>query len=172
MKQGDVISPLLLNSGLELAIGRWQARLQTHCIPVSSDGQEHLTNVRHAADLMLYALTLGDLCEMLEKLAEELSNFLVLNPSKTKILTASLLSCPLYVDVADRLVEVLFGSITHKYLENHLSRDLKQRSEIELQNRVRSAWGKFHKHRDVLLDRHIPVKLLSKLLQAVLTPTV
>ena len=53
VKQGDVISPLLFNAGLEHAMRKWKLRLQ-HCGFDLGNG-EYLTNLRYADDLMLYA---------------------------------------------------------------------------------------------------------------------
>ena len=53
VKQGDVISPLLFNAGLEHAMRKWKLRLQ-HCGFDLGNG-EILTNMRYADDVMLYA---------------------------------------------------------------------------------------------------------------------
>ena len=53
VKQGDVLSPLLFNAGLEPAMRKWKLRIQ-HC-GLHCGHNELLTNVRYADDLMLYA---------------------------------------------------------------------------------------------------------------------
>ena len=50
VKQGDVISPLLFNAGLEHAMRKWKLCFQ-HCGFDLGNG-ESLTNVRYADDLM------------------------------------------------------------------------------------------------------------------------
>ena len=64
VKQGDVISPLLFNAGLEHAMRKWKLRLQ-HCGFDLGNG-EILTNVRYADDLMLYAKHCDELVFMME----------------------------------------------------------------------------------------------------------
>ena len=84
VKQGDVLSPLLFNAGLEHAMRKWKLRVQ-HC-GLYCGGDELLTNVRYADDLMLYARSCSDLATMVECLVEELAAVgLNLNTSKTKI---------------------------------------------------------------------------------------
>jgi len=86
VKQGDVISPLLFNAGLEHAMRILKLRLQ-HCGFDLGNG-EILTNGRYAGDLMLYAKHCDDLVFMMEIVIEELSALGPhLNTSKTKILT-------------------------------------------------------------------------------------
>ena len=71
VKQGDIISPKLFNAGLETAIRRWKARLNHYGLLLQR-GSERLTNVRYADDLMIYAKSPAELCEMMELLVEDL----------------------------------------------------------------------------------------------------
>ena len=140
-------------------------------IPV--DTEERLTNIRYADDLMIYALSCSELCSMIELLCVELQKVgLHLNMDKTKIFTTDSLSTPLYLDVADGIVEVLRGSVAHKYLGRTLPGNLRLRGEVELSHRIQNAWAKFHKHRTTLTDRHVSVKSRLKLYEATVTPTV
>ena len=89
MKQGNGLSPLLFNAGLEYAMRKWKLRVQ-HC-GLHCDDDKLLTNVRYADDLMLYARSDTDLASMVASLVEELAAVgLHLNTSKTKILTTKL----------------------------------------------------------------------------------
>ncbi|CAE8585202.1 unnamed protein product [Polarella glacialis] len=143
VKQGDIASPLFFNAGLELALGRWKARLSDH--GVALDTGERLTNIRYADDLMLYATSLDQLCQMMTLLSEELSRVgLDLNMTKTKILTTCKLEEVLYVDLAGGMVEVLFEEASHKYLGRKLGGNLKKRSATEFANRRCCAWAKFN----------------------------
>ena len=44
VKQGDIISPLLFNAGLEMVMRKWKSAILGHGIQI--DGGEHLTNIR------------------------------------------------------------------------------------------------------------------------------
>ena len=56
MIQGDIISQILFNAGLELAFRKWKQRLTTEGWLLDGDGGR-LTNTRYADDIMLYATT-------------------------------------------------------------------------------------------------------------------
>ena len=71
IKQGNVISPLLFNVALELAVRSWKRRPSHHGLAL--DNAERLTNMRYADDLMIYAKYWEELCVMLETLGEELA---------------------------------------------------------------------------------------------------
>ena len=83
VKQGDVLSPLLFNAGLEAATHSWKSRIAGCGIHVSHI--ERLTNIRSADALMVYSTSSSELAYMLEALSEELLKVgLHLNPEKTK----------------------------------------------------------------------------------------
>ena len=87
MKQGDVISPILFNAGLELAFRKWKQRLTTEGWLLDGDGGR-LTNTRYADDVMLCAKSLPEFIRMLDLLTKELAKVgLHLNAKTTKPLT-------------------------------------------------------------------------------------
>ena len=53
VKQGDFISPLLFNAGLEHAIREWKACLHDEGVHIGAAA--NVTNIKYADDLMLYA---------------------------------------------------------------------------------------------------------------------
>ncbi len=170
VKQGDVISPLLFNAGLELAISRWKRSLGDRGLQVGSN--ELLTNVRYADDLMLYATSWQELCNMIESLISELSRVgLQLNTAKTKIFTNSDLQKPLYTDIAGGMVEVLVDTRTHMYLGRKLPANPRERTGCELSHRVQAAWHKFQKHREALVDQNISIRSRLRLFQSVVAPS-
>ena len=83
VKQGDVISPMLFNAGLEIAIRSWKQWLVNHGI-LLSDQTERLTNTRYADDNP-YGKSLTEIRTMINWLIDELQLFgLQLNTTKTK----------------------------------------------------------------------------------------
>ena len=171
VKQGDVLSPLLFNAGLEYAMRKWKLRVQ-HCGLHCAD-DELLTNVRYADDLMLYARSDTDLASMVESLVEELAALgLHLNTSKTKILTTQNLKEPMFLDIGSDMIEVLHEGQNHKYLGKKLSGDLRKRATVDLQHRSHIVWMKFNEHKDTLLNRHVSLRLRLKFFDSVITPTI
>ena len=71
VKQGGVLSPLLFNVGLEIALEKWKQRLSHHGWDVGATGR--LTNIRFADILLLHAKSCGKLATMTTLLKEELS---------------------------------------------------------------------------------------------------
>ena len=171
VKQGDVLSPLLFNAGLEHAMRKWKLRIQ-HC-GLHCGHNELLLNVRYADDLMLYARSDTDLASMVECLVEELAAVgLTLNTSKTKILTTESLKEPMFLAIGGDRIEVLHGEQNHKYLRQKLSGDLRKRAMVDIQHRSQIAWIKFNEHRDTLLNRHVSLRLRLTLFHSVITPTI
>ena len=159
VKQGDVLSPALFNAGLELALARWKCKLSQHGLHVG--GTERLTNIRYADDILLYAKSLGELVFMMESLVHELSQVgLQLSSSKTKIFTTQALTKPLFVEICGEMVEALTGDQTHKYLGRRLCGSLARRHVVEFNHRVQLARNKFHRHRRVLVNKHVSIQPL------------
>ena len=106
VKQGDILSPLLFNSGLEAALRRWKSKIAGSGVPI--DSGDKLTNTRYADDLMLFARSCEELTNMAEHLREELARVgLQLNAAKTKILTTESDNSQLLIEVAGDFVEVV-----------------------------------------------------------------
>ena len=125
----------------------------------------------YADDLMLYARSLPALVEMIETLSWELHQIgLQLNAAKSKIFTTKPLDHPMYVEVSQDLVHVLHEGSSHKYLGRHIPGNLKQRGRVELHHRKTIAWAKFNKHRTILTNKHVSLKLRLKFFNAVVTP--
>ncbi|CAE7565538.1 unnamed protein product [Symbiodinium natans] len=171
VKQGDVLSPLLFNVALEYALDKWKQRLSHHGWDVGT--AVRLTNIRFADDLLLYAKSCSELTTMITFLKQELCKIgLELNADKTKIFTTLSLELPMYIEVDDDLLEVLFEGKTHKYLGRSLSGNVTKRAAVEVAHRSQVAWGKFMKHKHVLQNKHIAVRNRLKYFDAVITPTV
>ena len=172
VKQGDVLSSLLFNAGLESALRSFKQRIGNSGIEVGA--QERLTNVRYADDTVLYASSSGEAAYMLEILQEDLHSYgLNLNTSTTKILTNEVQGddAPIYVEVGEGMLSVMTSSDLHKYLSKQVSRDLCSRTETNMEYRLQCAWGRFHANAKVLLNPDISMKLRLKMFEAVVTPT-
>ena len=70
-KQGDVISPMLFSAGLEFVLRRWKINIAGRGLDVGET--EHLSNIRYADDLLIYATSEEDLRFMVDALCAELS---------------------------------------------------------------------------------------------------
>ena len=129
VKQGDVISPLLFNAGLELAMGRWRDRCAA--FGVSIDASDNLLNIRYADDLMIYSTSLEHLVMILELLIGELREIgVALNSAKCKILTNTDISHKMFVDVGGDFFEILAPHEKRRYLGRMLAGDTSIRCKI------------------------------------------
>ena len=106
----------------------------------------------------------------MESLVHELTNIgLQLNSSKTKISTSQSLTTPLFVEVCGEMVQVLTGDQTHKYMGRSLCGSLARKHVVEFTHRVQL--NKFHRHRRVLVNKHVSIKFRRRVFDAVVTPT-
>ena len=55
-------------------------------------------------------------------------------------------------------MQVLTGDQTHKYMGRSLCGSLARKHVVELTHRVQLAWNKFHRHRRVLVNKHVSIK--------------
>ena len=112
VKQGDVISPMLFNAGLEMAFRSWKVRLANHGLLLSGNA-ERLSNSRYADDVLLYGKSLHEVQEMLGWLTEDLQRIgIQLNSNKTKIFTTEA-NHPDFIHIHDDLVQILAPNETH-----------------------------------------------------------
>ena len=174
VRQGDVLSSLLFNCALEAAIRKWKARLTRHGIPIVANcDAEHLTNIRFADDLLLFASSSDDAITMLNLLTVSLREFgLELNVKKTKLLSTSTMSPDtILFETADGFVELIAAGRTHKYLGRAWPGNLRDRGGAALDHRVSCAWAKFRENEASLMNRNINIKLRLKLFSATVSPT-
>ena len=119
---------------------------------------------------MIYAKSFRELEFMLLTLKEELLKIgLEMHESKSKILTSFNEDHLDFVDINSLLIEILPQDKGHRYLGRMIASS-DSHGNIELASRVRTAWGKFHKHRRWLTNRQVPVQLRLKLFDAVVSP--
>ena len=63
-------------------------------------------------------------------------------------------------------MKVLSDDESHRYLGRLRSISASSRSNIEFRNRIRAAWAAFHKHKSVLLEHKLSIKLRLKYFDA------
>ena len=68
------------------------------------------------------------------------------------------------------MIEILPSEKAHKYLGRMLSLNPDERGAVEVRNRLRAAWAKFHQHRRWLLNRHVSLHLRLRLFATVVSP--
>ena len=78
---------------------------------------------------------------------------------------------PILIDAGGGFIEVVRSPDQHKYLGVRFSGDLRKRGQAMLAGRIKCAWGKFHKFRKDLTNKHIDIKLRLKLFDSVVTPS-
>ena len=104
---------------------------------------------------------------LIEKLAHV---GLEVHDEKTKIITSDIHNAIDFVNISDKLIEVVDCEKSHKYLGKFLNAT-SIRSHLELQHRIKVAWHSFHKHRRWLLNRNVPIQLRLRLFSSVVTPS-
>ena len=175
VRQGDVLSSVLFNCVLDIAFERWKQRLGSEGLHVSA-GLERLTNTRYADDILLYAKSLDELQHMTELLLPELALVgLRLNASKTRILHTDFPDSGSETDLVEiggEFISILHVGSWHRYLGRHLSLSSADRVMVEIGHRKKQAWCAFHKHKKVLLNRHVSLRERLKYFDACVSPTV
>ena len=111
------------------------------------------------------------LCTLTEESAKVDLHF---NVKKTKLLTNDARwqhhDTPCFVETHWGMLEVLPNTFAHKYMGRHICGHSQNRGETELNHRIAQAWGKFHKHRQTLLNRNVPIGLRFELFDSMVNP--
>ena len=97
---------------------------------------------------------------------------LTIHPNKTKILSneSSMNSdTKRYIKIGDMDIEILAKSESVKYLGQRIS--LYQQERLEIKSRIRAAWTTFRKYRQELTSKKYMLKLLLRLFDATVSPT-
>ena len=132
-------------AGVDRTGGGWASVVITLVLSVfntSPTWDKHTTSSSKSRPASVYV-------EMIETLSWELRHIgLQVSAAKSKIFTTKQLDHPMYVEVSQDLVHVLHA--------------LKKRGCVELHHRKTIAWAKFNKHRTVLTNKHVSLKLRLK----------
>ena len=172
VKQGDPASPALFNALLEDVF----EEIKRGWKGISIEGAgEPLTNLRFADDVMLVARSLDELRNMLEDLRiASKERGLEMHPGKTKIMTNQgdkrVAQCS-KVPLGDGSnIDVLKKDAASKYLGRLVS--FSNRHEVEVDNRIKQAWKKFHVQKHILCNRSFSLKKRVQLLDITVKPTI
>ena len=77
-----------------------------------------------------------------------------------------------FVEIDSEFVKVLSDADSHRYLGKLLCTSATERVVTEFRNRKRAAWAAFAKHKAVLLDHNISLKLRLKYFAAHIGPVI
>lgn len=157
-RQGDPLSPKIFTVVLESIFRNldWEEK------GLRIDG-EFLSHLRFADDIVVFAENASDLNVMVEELAKEsMKAGLLLNSSKTKILTNSE-----WVDIsiAGEKIEYVKDYV---YLGQSVS--FENCTEKEIQRRIAIAWRKFWSYKEIMKSREIKVYIKKKLFEVAILP--
>ena len=126
--------------------------------------------------MLIYAKSLRELDTMSSLLIEELEKVgLRLNAAKSKILHTEVEDEGFdlgYIEIADDFIQILEPHEFHRYLGRRISLSASNRVATEFSYRKSQAWAAFHKHKAVLLDRHVSLGLRLKFFNCCVTPTI
>ena len=177
VKQGDPISALLfiavmqdLLDGLEQRWKRTNRRKQLEPLGLDVGADRYLTNLRFADDVVLVARSKADITKMLAQFGEASKRYgLKLHFGKTKLLTWDALAdgCE-SVSIGGVPVVIQAETAAEKYLGRKLC--FGNSCEVELNNRIASAWAAFHVHKNELCGKNYRMVDRLRLFEAVVSP--
>jgi hypothetical protein len=137
--------------------------LTTIAVTVVNINGRMLSNLKFADDIVIFAKSTTELQEKMTELNTRSKEMdLLMNPTKTKIMTNSM-ETPIITDGTP---------IQHCKEYNYLGQatSLTGKREKELQRRISLAWGKIWSVRFVLLDKSINIKLRLEAIQTCVIP--
>ena len=169
VRQGCALSAKLFTSAMEWAMSRWKQRVRHLGIDLG-DGGEHLTNLRFADDLLLFAYSEREVCFLLDTLVSELLKVgLALNAKKTKALTTTA-QAPSTIQTPDGLtINVINRDSAHKWLGCMLSTGGADSRTLDLNYHMQCAAKAFYANRRILCDKRASVTQRLKLFNSVVT---
>ena len=157
-KQGDPLSSLLfktvLQYSLESDLKRWQEKQKG--IRLSDKTEDCLTNLRFADDVLLFSTSLEKLREILCELKTSTEAVgLGIHPDKTKILSNQDKVKTQEITVSNIKIEVLATRDSARYLGQKITFEEQETEEIK--DRLKAAWAAFHKYRQELTSKRLPI---------------
>jgi len=177
VKQGDPVSALLFIAVMESCFKslkkKWSGlnnrRVGQYYGFVIHDPYDHLTNLRFADDVILFAQSKSDASKMLCHLRDHAARYgLRIHMGKTTILTNTDCGEGCSVTVGDTQVQIVPPGGSEKYLGRVLN--LADFHGAELANRMSTAWRSFAKYKHILCSKRYPLPARVKLFESVVSP--
>lgn len=177
VKQGDSISGLLFITVLEVCFRKlkkkWaqlnEKRSGSYFGMVIDDESDSLSNLRFADDVLLVAFSISDAKKLITHLAIAAAEYgLKLNASKTVVLALTSKTLPASIVIGSESLAVIGPIGWSTYFGRKLC--LADLHQVELDNRLRSAWAAFSKYGEIFKSRAYSFPLKARLLEAVVTP--
>ena len=170
VRQGCVLSPRLFCCVLQVALVAWRNDVG-HLGIDFQDGLAKLLDLRFADDILLFAMTRDEAARILDAIVQALAAVgLLLNPTKTKVLTTeaqppSTLSTPngLVVDVLNR-------EDSHKWLGCLLCTKSEGNHAVDTDHHVQAAFKAFFANRWLLCDQKVSLRDRLRYFEAVISP--
>ena len=169
-KQGDLLSSLLFNTVLQVALkddlARWQKRGMGICFGDSES--DCLTNLRFADDVLLFFTSLEQLQRMMcdfKRSTEWVG--LKIHLERTKILSNQNSNRRREVAINNIKVEVLPVHGCAKYL----GKKLQQQETTEIRSRIRAAWASYYRYKKELTSKSQLLQNRLRLFNMAISPT-
>ena len=165
VRQGCVLSPRLVCSVLQLAMGLWRNQVEHFGLNLG-DGMSHLLDLRFAGDILFWGESAQAVSSMLHALVTCLEQVgLKLNASKTKVLTTQGQPPSTLTTPAGLELEVLERTKSHKWLGCLLSMINMRNRQQDMNYRLQNASRAFQANRWILCDKNVSIALRFEFLR-------
>jgi len=158
VRQGDTLSPKLFSATVELVF----RKLRWHRREIRIDGK-HLSHLRFAEDIVLFAHSAEEATEMLEEMIEQIERVgLEINYRKTLAMS----NCD-EDDIASRGTQIKYTE-EFVYLGHKIAMDQKEGREIG--RRIQAGWAAFTRYKDFFQARIVTTDAKRRLFNACVLP--
>ena len=168
VRQGCVLSPRLFCAVLQVALANWRARVEHRGVDMN-DGPPRLLDLRFADDLLLFASTSTDASYFLDEICAALRAVgLVLNVTKTKVLTSEAQAPHQLVTPQGLVVDVVSRDQAHRWLGCMLSTQQSHTRDVEFH--IQAACRAFYANIRILCDKTVSLQHRLRYFDAVVSP--
>ena len=169
VRQGCVLSPRLFCCALQWAMARWRIQAGPAGFDLH-DGLPTLVDLRYADDILLFAPTRAALSTLIDSLVTELAEVgLILNASKTKVLTTEAQAAERIHTPNGHTFQVVGQSDSHKWLGCMLATNSLIRHSLDLEYHVQAANKAFYKNQWLLCDRRVSLESRLRVFSSLIT---